>query len=88
MTAAVVARVLLKVPNTALMRSAGVNLTSLESEWQASLKRRHSWLAYLINRGLLWFVLSIGFVLIYLVKRHKVKRLQEKWEEEERNTET
>ena len=70
--------------NAALFYSTGRNLTQLEREWQAYLKRRHTWFAYLINNiGLFWFVLSVGFVLIYLVKRYKMKRIQKRWEEEE-----
>ena len=70
--------------NAALFYSTGRDLTQLEREWQASLKKRYTWFSYLItNIGLLWFVLSVGFVLIYLVKRHKMKRIQERWEEEE-----
>ncbi len=69
--------------NTALVYSAGVNLKRLELEWQAYLKKRHSWFSYLTNIGLLWFVLSVGFVIIYLIKRYKMKRIQERWEEEE-----
>jgi hypothetical protein len=69
--------------NTALSYSAGVNLKRLELEWQASLKKRHSWFSYLTNIGLLWFVLSVTFVVIYLIKRQKMKRIQERWEEEE-----
>ncbi len=69
--------------NTALVYSAEVNLEDLELEWQASLKKRYSWIAYLINIGLFWFALSVGFVIIYLLKRQKMRRVQKRWEEEE-----
>jgi len=69
--------------NAALYYSTGRDLTDLELEWQAYLKKHHSWFSYLINIGLVWFVLSMGFVIIYLLKRHKMKQIQERWEEEE-----
>ena len=69
--------------NTALIYSAGVNLKRLELEWQASLKKRYSWISYLANIGLFWFVLSVGFVIIYLIKRQRAKQIQEQWEEED-----
>lgn len=69
--------------NTALLHSAGVSLKRLELEWQAALKKRYSWLNYLGDIGLFWFVLSVGFVIIYLLKRHKMKRIREQWEEED-----
>jgi hypothetical protein len=69
--------------NTALIYSAGVNLTRLELEWQAYLRKRHSWFSYLASIGLFWFLLSVGFVIAYLIKRQKVKRIQERLEEEE-----
>lgn len=73
--------------NAALYYSTGRNLTQLEREWQAYLKKRHTWFTYLINNiGLFWFILSVGFVIIYLVKRSKMKRIQERWEEEEMDT--
>lgn len=69
--------------NTALIYSAGVNIKRLELEWQASLKKRYSWFVYLTNIGLFWFALSVGFLIIYLIKRQKSKRIQEQWEQEE-----
>lgn len=70
--------------NTALIYSAGVDMKRLELDWQASLKKRYSWIKYLIkNIGLFWFALSVGFLIIYLIKRRKVKHIHERWEEEE-----
>ena len=69
--------------NSALLSAAGVSLKRLEAEWRASLKNRYSWFNYLIDIGLFWFLLSIGFFVIYLIKRQKVKQVQEQWEQEE-----
>ena len=70
--------------NAALFYSTGRDLIQLELEWQAYLKKRYTWFSYLItNVGLFWFVLSVIFVIIYLVKRYKMKRIQERWEEKE-----
>jgi hypothetical protein len=67
----------------ALRQAAGVSLQRFEREWQAALKQRYSWFAYLPKIGLFWFVLSLGFLVAYLVKRWKVKRIQQRWEAEE-----
>ncbi|GAK60205.1 hypothetical protein U27_00096 [Candidatus Vecturithrix granuli] len=69
--------------NSALLSAAGVNLERLEAEWRASLKDRYSWFNYLTEIGLFWFLLSLGFFVIYLIKRQKVKHIQEQWKEEE-----
>lgn len=69
--------------NTALLRSAGVDLRRLEVEWQKSLKTRYSWLNYLIDIGLFWFVISVVFVVVYLVKRYKSQQIEDQWEAEE-----
>lgn len=70
--------------NAALFYSTGRDLTQLEREWQTYLKKRYTWFSYFINNiGLFWFILSVSFVIIYLVKRYKMKRIQERWEEEE-----
>ena len=69
--------------DTALRHAAGVNLIRLEAEWQASLKSRYSWFSYLANIGLFWFALSVVFLIVYLVKRWKVRQIHRQWEEEE-----
>lgn len=74
--------------NSALLSAAGVSLERLEAEWRASLQYRYSWFNYLANRGLFWFLLSLSFFAIYLIKRRKVKQIQAQWEiEEKRNSE-
>lgn len=69
--------------NQALVSSAGVDITRLELEWQASLKKRYSWFSYLSNIGIFWFAGSLIFLLAYFVKRYKVRRIHQQWEEEE-----
>ena len=69
--------------NAALVYATGVNLARLESEWQADLQKRHSWFAYLADIGIFWFLLSVGFLLIYLLKRRQTKRLEAQWAQEE-----
>ncbi len=69
--------------DTALAYSAGVNVKRLELEWQAALKKRYSWISYLTNIGLFWFILSVGFLMVYVIKRRKVKHIREQWEAEE-----
>lgn len=69
--------------DTALRASFGMSVKHLELRWQASLKQRYSWFGYLSNSGLLWFVLSLIFLLAYLLKRLRVKRIHRRWETEE-----
>lgn len=69
--------------NAAFTAASGVSLKRLEAEWQTSLQERYSWISYLTNIGLFWFLLSVGFLIIYLLKRRKVQRIQAQWEQEE-----
>ncbi|MCP4396224.1 MAG: hypothetical protein GY801_02790 [bacterium] len=69
--------------DTALRASFGMSAKRLELHWQASLKKRYSWFGYLSASGLFWFVLSLIFLLVYLLKRQQVKRIRQRWEEEE-----
>ncbi len=70
--------------NAALIHSAGVSLARFEMEWRHSLEKRYSWWTYLPEIGLFWFLISVGFFIAYLVKRHKANVIQTQWEIEER----
>ena len=69
--------------NAALLHSAGVSLARFEMEWRHSLEKRYSWWTYLPEIGLFWFLISVGFFIAYLVKRHKANVIQAQWEQEE-----
>lgn len=69
--------------NAALRHAAGVSLPRLEAEWQRSLRSRYSWLMYLPEIGLFWFLLSVGFLAAYLMKRHQSQQIQAQWERED-----
>jgi len=69
--------------NAALRHSAGVSLARFEMEWRHSLEKRYSWWTYLPEIGLFWFLISVGFFIAYLVKRHKSGVIQAQWEQEE-----
>ena len=69
--------------DTALRASFSMSLEELEQRWQASLEKRYSWVGYLSNSGLFWFVMSLIFLLAYVLKRRRVKHIHQRWEEEE-----
>ncbi len=69
--------------NTALLNAAGVSVKRLEHEWQSALQQQTSWLRYLSQRGLFWFVLSLSVIILYVVKYFKMKRIHARWEHEE-----
>lgn len=69
--------------DSALRASFGMNLPLLELRWQESLKKRYTWFSYLSNSGLFWFVLSLIFLLAYLIKLQRARRIQQRWEAEE-----
>ncbi|GAK54558.1 hypothetical protein U14_05845 [Candidatus Moduliflexus flocculans] len=69
--------------NAALIHSAGVNVARFEMEWRHSLETRYSWWTYLPEIGLFWFLISVGFFIAYLVKRHKSHLKEAQWEREE-----
>ena len=71
--------------NAALLHSAGVSVARFEMEWRHSLEKRYSWWTYLPEIGLFWFLISVGFFIAYLVKRHKANVIQAQWESEEQD---
>ena len=73
--------------NTALRAATGLDLKHFEIKWQRALRKRTSWLTYLSERGLFYFLLSLVVLLAYVVKQWKAKRLQQRWEDEEAQAE-
>lgn len=69
--------------DTALLYATGRSLNSVEQEWRESLGKRPFWLTYLTHNGFFWFLLSLTFLLAYLIKRWKMKQIQQQWEMEE-----
>ena len=69
--------------DSALRESFGMSVQQLELRWQTALRKRYTWLGYVSNSGLFWFMLSLIFLLAYLLKRRQVRRIQQRWEEEE-----
>lgn len=69
--------------NSALLQATGRSLKSVEQEWQEALRRRYSWWMYAVRYGGIWFGLSLLFLLAYMIKRVKMRRIQARWEVEE-----
>ncbi len=69
--------------NSALLHATGRSLKSVELEWQNALRLRYSWWMYAIRYGGFWFALSMLFVVAYLIKRIKMRRIQAGWESED-----
>lgn len=73
--------------NSALLHATGRGLKSVEQEWQEALHMRYSWWMYVLRYGGFWFGLSLLFIVAYVVKRWKMKRVQAEWERQEAHLE-
>ena len=69
--------------DTALREATGLGLRNLEREWKAELKKRYSWVPIVTSFFSLWFLASLLFLLGYWLKRRRVRRILEQWEQEE-----
>lgn len=69
--------------DTALLYATGRSLNSLEQEWQDSLKRQPFWFTYFWHSGTFWFLISLIFLLAYLIKSWKARQIKKQWEQEE-----
>jgi hypothetical protein len=67
----------------ALKQTTGLGLRSLERDWKAELKKRYSWIPIITSFFSVWFLVSLLFLLGYLLKRRKAKRTLAQWEQEE-----
>jgi hypothetical protein len=68
---------------TAIKQATGLGLKDLERRWKEDLKRRFSWIPIVTSFFSLWFLASLLFLVGYLLKRRRAKKILEKWEQEE-----
>lgn len=69
--------------NTAVQQATGLGLRDLERRWRDDLRRRYSWVPIATSLLSVWFVASLLFLIGYFLKRHRAKKIREKWEQEE-----
>ena len=67
----------------AYQAAAGVALSVDEAAWSAELRGRTRWAAILTSSAALWLVISLLFVLAYLLKKHRAARTMDRWREED-----
>ncbi|NOZ86888.1 MAG: hypothetical protein GXP49_11585 [Deltaproteobacteria bacterium] len=67
----------------ALVSALGMPLRKLEAEWRSYLKMRFSWIPLLTSSAVMWFLISIVFLLVYFTRRTKSRRRLEAMELED-----
>lgn len=68
----------------ALEETYDIGVEELEQQWQASLKRRFTWVPLLTGSAALWSLAALIFLLAYLRRRRQRRRRLEQMEAEER----
>lgn len=71
----------------AFLKTIGANYLTFQMEFEAHIKSRYSWISFFGDTLLLWVGLAFLIVFFYLTKRHHTKKILEKWELEEQETE-
>lgn len=69
-------------PETALRRATGVDLSTLERDWQRNLKEKHSWIPVVTSITVLWGFITLIFLGAYLFKKRRIREIEKTWEEE------
>ncbi|MEW6618341.1 MAG: peptidase MA family metallohydrolase [bacterium] len=69
--------------NSAFNKSFGMDFGKLETNWYASLKKRFNWVSVVTSSYLLWLIFPVLCLVVYMIKRHQVKKKIREWEEED-----
>ena len=67
----------------ALSRTTGLSYHAFLEEWRSYVRRKYNIVLVLSEGPYLWVGVALLFILVYMVKRRKAKRIEEEWEEEE-----
>lgn len=69
--------------NAAFRRSLGLSYRSFEKDWRSYLRSHHGWVVLMGERYIALVILTIIFLLAYLVKRQRTRATLRRWKEEE-----
>ena len=67
----------------AFARSAGVAVDQAERAWRDDLRRPRRWIVWIGSVLTLWIVITVLILIAYAVKRHRSRRVIDRWREEE-----
>jgi hypothetical protein len=67
----------------AFIQSTGTTYAGFQTEYAEFMEDRYNWAAFLGDTILLWIILSIVFVLLYILKRYHSSRKLADWERQE-----
>jgi len=65
------------------MQATGANYTSFQKEFDSYLEDKFDWAIFLHDTALLWIILTVIFVVLYLIKRHRSARKLADWQKQE-----
>lgn len=68
----------------AFIQVTGLDYASFQKEFDQMVKHRYNWAAIFSDQLVLWTGLALLFILLYLVKRRRNKKIIQRWEREDR----
>ena len=68
----------------AFFETIGLTYGGFQKEFEASLKSKYNWLGILTDSGMWWTALALIFILLYLLKRRRSRKIIQQWEKEDR----
>jgi hypothetical protein len=67
----------------AFTQATGANYSGFQQEFDTYLKDRFNWAVFLHDTALLWVLLTVVFILLYLIKRYRAARKMAGWKKQE-----
>ena len=67
----------------ALNKAIGMDLDKLETRWRKRLRLLYTWVPILTSSALLWFIISLIFLMVYYRKRRMSLAKISEWEEDD-----
>jgi len=67
----------------AMSNAIGIELNELEIRWRKHMLRLYTWVPILTSSAVLWFIISLIFLLVYYRKRRMSLAIISEWEEDD-----
>ena len=67
----------------AFLQVAGLEYEMFQKEFEQMVRKRYNWAAILTDGFVIWTGLALLFILLYLIKRRRNRRIIQRWEKEE-----
>jgi len=61
----------------------GATVPSLVHSWKKQFRKHSTWIVIGTGSGTLWFLILITFIIVYIIKSNKTRKILQEWEEQE-----